>query len=64
MQLLVYKRATRSVPGSGDIWARYIRLLVRFHADYAFTTNLVLSQERAEQGDEIECKLYLTECAW
>ncbi|KIP09711.1 hypothetical protein PHLGIDRAFT_22785 [Phlebiopsis gigantea 11061_1 CR5-6] len=29
LQLLVYKRATRSVPGSGEIWARYIRLLER-----------------------------------
>jgi len=29
IELAVLKRAVRSVPGSGEVWARYIRLLVR-----------------------------------
>ncbi|KAK2465199.1 hypothetical protein APHAL10511_002553 [Amanita phalloides] len=31
-QLTVLKRATRSIPGSGEIWARYIRLLERLES--------------------------------
>lgn len=30
----VIKRATRSVPGSGEVWARYIRHLVRRTTDH------------------------------
>lgn len=28
-RLKVFRRATRSTPGSGDLWARYFRFLVR-----------------------------------
>ena len=28
VELEMYRRAVRSVPGSGEVWARYIRLLV------------------------------------
>ncbi|KAF8349290.1 hypothetical protein F5887DRAFT_945363 [Amanita rubescens] len=33
VRLAVLKRATRSVPGSGEVWARYIRLLERLDVE-------------------------------
>ncbi|PPR05354.1 hypothetical protein CVT24_007968 [Panaeolus cyanescens] len=30
IELQTYRRAARSIPGSGELWARYIRFLVRF----------------------------------
>ncbi|KAF7422665.1 Splicing factor [Pleurotus ostreatus] len=51
MELQVFKRATKSVPGSGEVWARYIRYLERVvnsqdvpadHVyDKAMSTNLI-----------------------
>lgn len=32
----VYTRATRSVPGSGEVWARYIRYLVSCNRPIGF----------------------------
>jgi hypothetical protein len=28
LELVTFKRALRSVPGSGEVWARYLRFLV------------------------------------
>lgn len=32
----VLRRAVRSVPGSGEVWARYIRFLVSFSYDMIY----------------------------
>ncbi|KAJ3554397.1 hypothetical protein NM688_g3135 [Phlebia brevispora] len=41
IQLKTLKRATRSVPGSGEMWARYIRFLERTGSDDADSEELI-----------------------
>ena len=41
VQLKVFRRATRSVPGSGSVWARYIRFLERTNAEDADSAELI-----------------------
>lgn len=44
VELEIFRRAVRSVPGSGEVWARYIRLLV---CTYSFQLTLSkFAQER------------------
>ncbi len=50
-QLAVLKRATRSVPGSGEVWARYIRLLVWIHTSFLSLRLSDLNQERLKGLD-------------
>lgn len=45
--MTVLRRATRSVPGSGEVWARYIRLLVCIHPSFYFEMS-DLHQERLQ----------------
>lgn len=35
----VLQRGLRSVPGCGELWARYIRFLVRYYVPFSFPTN-------------------------
>lgn len=50
----LFKRALRSVPGSGEVWARYIRFLVcseqYFCLGMALITFALWSQERASES--------------
>lgn len=49
----MFQRALRSVPGSGEVWARYIRFLVtQFIHILGFTLDMCLIQERTSEGDE------------
>ncbi|KAF8798785.1 hypothetical protein BYT27DRAFT_7202479 [Phlegmacium glaucopus] len=60
VELEIYRRAVRSVPGSGEVWARYIRLLERIIDTEEDTSNLETVAEifnRAIDGKLVQSEI-------
>jgi len=48
----VFTRASRSVPGSGEVWARFLRFLVCKDSPPPSTHSFVFVQESKEDDDD------------